>query len=252
MLDGVLIHYHSRQQTVVATSSSEAEFYGIGSGLLELIFVLNILIEMKLSPVATLLCDSSSGRALAQKKGWGKCKHVDVKMAWVQESLTLHNIRLGAVRTEDNMADIGTKTLSQARLAMLSRRLGLEDMGGERQVLMIDVDGRDSEEPEGSGLFYVFITSVLINVLGVVWHCACKKRLPVAPTTRAPTTTAVGTQTTNLEISEIRAMKAYVTPTGERWHLEEHCQGMNHARSKRTLDPCGHCVRSRNVNNYLL
>ena len=198
------------------------------------------------------MCDSSSGRALAQKKGWGKCKHVDVKMAWVQESLTLHNIRLGAVRTEDNTADIGTKTLSQARLAMLSRRLGLEDMDGDRQVLMIDLGGADAEESEGSGLFYMFLASLAVNVVTVVWHCACKKRLPVAPTTRATLTTAVGTQTVNLESEETRAMKAYVTPTGERWHREEHCPGMNHARSKRALDPCGHCVRSRNVNNYLL
>ena len=256
MLDGVLIHYHSRQQTITATSSTEAEFYGIGSGLLELIFVLNMLIEMKLNPVSTLLCDSSSGRALAQKKGWGKCKHVDVKMAWVQESLTLHNIRLGAVRTEDNTADIGTKTLSQARLAMLSRRLGLEDMGGERQVLMIglseneELDGAGADEPESNMLFYVFLASLATNLLTIVWHCACKKRLPVVPTTRGPTTTAVGTQTTEIGVNQV--MKAYVTPTGERWHIEEHCPGMNHARSKRTLDPCGHCVRGRNVNNYLL
>jgi hypothetical protein len=171
----------------------------------------------------------------------------------------MHNIRLGAVRTEDNMADIGTKTLSQARLALLSRRLGLEDMGGERQVLMIDLaeadpamDGAGAEEPEGNMLFYVFLASLATNVLTIVWHCACKKRLPVAPTARAPSTTTVGTQTTNVEIAETRVLKAYVTPTGERWHLEEHCPGMNNARSKRALDPCGHCVRGRNVNNYLL
>ena len=150
------------------------------------------------------------------------------------------------------MADIGTKTLSQARLAMLSRRLGLEDMGGDRQVLMIDVDGAEAEEPEGNGLFYVFLASLATNVLGMVWHCACRKRLPVAPTIRASSTTTVGTQTTNLEIAETRAMKAYATPTGERWHLEEHCPGMNNARSKRALDPCGHCCRGRNVNNYVL
>ena len=31
-LNGALLHYYSRQQTVVGTSSAEAEYYGIGGG----------------------------------------------------------------------------------------------------------------------------------------------------------------------------------------------------------------------------
>ena len=119
----------------------------------------------------------SSGRALAQKKGWGRCKHVDVKMAWVQESLILHGIRLGAVRTDDNTADVGTKTLSQVRLAFLSRKLGLEDLGGDQQVLMIEKRD-DPEETPTPWLFYVFLASLTMNAMTAAWHYKCKRALP--------------------------------------------------------------------------
>jgi hypothetical protein len=44
-LDGVLLHFHSKQQTVVATSSAEAEYYGIAAGLAEGMAVRQILSE---------------------------------------------------------------------------------------------------------------------------------------------------------------------------------------------------------------
>ncbi len=34
MLNGLLIHFHNRQQTVIATSSADAAYYGIAAGLM--------------------------------------------------------------------------------------------------------------------------------------------------------------------------------------------------------------------------
>ena len=160
----------------------------------------------------------------------------------MQESLTLHGIRLGAVRTDDNTADVGTKTLLQARLTFLASKRGLEDFGQDQQVMMLEARD-DPEETPTPWLLYVFVASLTMNAMTVVWHCKCKKRLPQQPP--PPTMTTTSTQTVNTQPTNERTTKAFVTTYGDRWHLNEHCQGLAAATTKRTLEPCGHCCRGR-------
>ena len=44
--DGTLVHGHSRRQTVVATSSAEAEYYSLAAGLQEELAARSILQEL--------------------------------------------------------------------------------------------------------------------------------------------------------------------------------------------------------------
>lgn len=124
-LDGVLLHCHSKQQTVVATSSAEAEYYGIAAGLAEGMAVRQFLSELNNKLDLVVRCDSSSGRAMSLKQGFGRVKHIDVKMCWVQKQLDRGVALLRAAQSLDNLADIGTKSLGRDRLLELTYKIGL-------------------------------------------------------------------------------------------------------------------------------
>jgi len=132
-----LIHAHARQQTVVATSSAEAEYYSLGSGAIECLGVLSLLTEAGVPCSGQLRCDSSSGRALALREGFGRMKHVDVKMLWLQQVLSSGRLTLKATKGTENPADIGTKYLDAFRLSMLSEKIGLFSPG-EAEINMLE------------------------------------------------------------------------------------------------------------------
>ncbi|CAE8611677.1 unnamed protein product [Polarella glacialis] len=126
LLDGMLITAYSKTQSVVATSSAEAEIYGIGSGLVEGLGIRSLLQEIGMQVHLAIRYDSSSARAMANRRGFGKMKHIDVKHLWIQDVLRqLPYVELRAVASEQNLADIGMKPLQAARLQFLGSRCGL-------------------------------------------------------------------------------------------------------------------------------
>ena len=59
--------------------------------------------------------DSSSAKALAQRRGVGRLKHVDLRHLWVRSCVRQKLVRLKKVGTRNNRADLNAKNLSVAR-----------------------------------------------------------------------------------------------------------------------------------------
>ena len=118
-LDGVPLTAYARQQSIVATSSSEAEYYAMSGATVQLLGASSMLHELGVQHVAILRSDSSSGRSLAQRRGLGRNKHVEVKHLWLQEVIAGGRVQLGPVRSQENPADIGTKLVQGPRLREL-------------------------------------------------------------------------------------------------------------------------------------
>ena len=78
-LDGAVIHTHSRKQTLIATSTAEAEMYGILSVTFEGLAIRSLLRELGSSVEFTTMTDSDAGRAVCSRKGCGKLKHVNIR-----------------------------------------------------------------------------------------------------------------------------------------------------------------------------
>ena len=53
-------------------------------------------------------------------------QHLDIKADWCQEAIEKERFRLMKVDTENNPADIGTKTLNVDRIDHLLRLLGMD------------------------------------------------------------------------------------------------------------------------------
>ena len=85
-LDGAVIHTHSREQTLIATSTAEAELCGILSVTFEDFAIRSLLRELGSSVEITTMTDSDAGRALCSRKGLGKLKQVNIRFLWIQDA----------------------------------------------------------------------------------------------------------------------------------------------------------------------
>jgi hypothetical protein len=127
-LDGGLVGGLARQQSLIATSSGEAEYYALASGLAEGLAVSALIGELGHAVDLIVRSDSSACRGMASRQGLSKrTKHVAVKMLWVQEIFAQKRAILAPVKTQENWADIGTKCLTAQRTRMLSQGIGITD-----------------------------------------------------------------------------------------------------------------------------
>ena len=69
-LDGAVTHTHSRKQTLIATSTAEAEMCGICRSHLRVFDWFTFLRELGSSVELTTMTDSDAGRAVCSRKVW--------------------------------------------------------------------------------------------------------------------------------------------------------------------------------------
>lgn len=120
-----LLESWSSTQQVIATSSGEAEFYAEGLAAAKGLLVKHFAQEMGEKLQLVVLCDSVAGRAIAQRLGVGKVRHIQTRFLWLQERVQEGELVIRKVSTEDNWADAGTKAVPAERLKKCCRAVGL-------------------------------------------------------------------------------------------------------------------------------
>ena len=68
--------------------------------------------------------DAKATEHILHRQGIGKLKHIDVAYLWIQDEVRYHRLRVRRVRSEDNIADLGTKPLSKEVIAKHCLALG--------------------------------------------------------------------------------------------------------------------------------
>ena len=74
--------------------------------------------------------DSSAGKAIASRRGLGRTRHIDTRFLWVQQKVTNGEVMLTKVKTQDNIADLMTKYVSQVDIERHLQTLGMYFMEG--------------------------------------------------------------------------------------------------------------------------
>ena len=59
-----------------------------------------------------LIIDAKATGHILQRHGIGKMKHIDVAYLWLQDEVKSNRLRARRVKSEDNLADVGTKAVS--------------------------------------------------------------------------------------------------------------------------------------------
>ncbi|KAI3688864.1 hypothetical protein L2E82_46759 [Cichorium intybus] len=129
-LGSSLISWKSKKQDTVSRSSTESEYRALGSVACEVIWVLKILYDLgikKMLPVM-VFCDNESAIKLALNPVFHeKTKHFEVDVHFIREKVSKGIIKIIKISSENQHADILTKSLSFPQHDYLCKQMGLFD-----------------------------------------------------------------------------------------------------------------------------
>lgn len=127
---GSTVSWCSKKQSTVAISSSESEYVALSVATAEALWLAGVLEGMKMKnpeiPV-TIFEDNRGCIGMANNLETKRSKHIDVKHHFIRDHIAEGRIQVKAVGTQDQLADIFTKSLDPGRFQELRRKLGLND-----------------------------------------------------------------------------------------------------------------------------
>ena len=83
-------------------------------------------------PCVLKIRSDSSARAMSQRQGIGRVRHLDASLLWIQQKEKEKKVVIAAIPTDLNCADLGTKCLSKKRHKALLWMLNMVDATGDR------------------------------------------------------------------------------------------------------------------------
>lgn len=125
-----LISWRSKKQDTVSRSSTESEYRALGSVVCELTWILKVLYDLKIEKLLPVLvfCDNESAIKLALNPVFHeKTKHFEVDVHFVREKVAKGVIKIKKIESENQHADILTKSLSFPQHDFLCKQMGLFD-----------------------------------------------------------------------------------------------------------------------------
>jgi KUP system potassium uptake protein len=208
------------KQSIVALSSAEAEFYAIVRGTsmgMQTLQILEMMVGVFSQTVEKdddkklvslrVSSDSSAARAICNRVGSGKVRHLSIKELWIQEEVRKKRLALDSVDTSMNWGDIGTKAHPKDRLDSLMNQLPLRRTGGVQSTVLgalvfaTSVAAARAEDPEMPGVAwtakigdsYLVVNLAAVEVMAIVilvfvlsvaflalccWSCTCMRNRP--------------------------------------------------------------------------
>ena len=118
-LNGACVHWQSKQQSLVARSTHEAEYVGMAVASYEISYLRQLLADLAHTPIhnlePTLLYGDNIGAITTATNPDGhratRSRHIDIRYHITREALANGTLRLQYIRTADMTADILTKSL---------------------------------------------------------------------------------------------------------------------------------------------
>ena len=122
-----LVSWSSKKQNSTALSTAEAEYISAASCCAQLLWMRQTLKDYDVSlGTVPLLCDNESAIKIANNPvQHNRTKHIDIRHHFLRDHVANGDIALTHVGTMDQLADIFTKPLDEARFVALRRELGI-------------------------------------------------------------------------------------------------------------------------------
>ncbi|KAK8936121.1 hypothetical protein KSP39_PZI013254 [Platanthera zijinensis] len=127
LFTGGAVSWASRLQKCVALSTTEAEFIAVTEAGKELLWMKRFIKELGFTQDRyTLLCDSQSAIHLGKNPTFhSRSKHIDTRYHWIRDVLEQKELDLQKVHTDDNGADMLTKTVPRGKFEHCVRIVGM-------------------------------------------------------------------------------------------------------------------------------
>ena len=126
-LAGGAVSWVSKLQSIVATSTTEAEYIAATQASKEAIWLQMLMEELghEQQKIA-LFCDSQSALHLAKNPAFhSKTKHIRVQYHFVREKVEEGSVDMQKIHTEENIADVLTKPINNDKFSWCRSSLGL-------------------------------------------------------------------------------------------------------------------------------
>ncbi|KAE8181981.1 hypothetical protein CF335_g8770, partial [Tilletia laevis] len=127
-LYGNPVTWRSKLQDTVSISSTEAEYVALSEATREAIWAIQLLEELRLreTGAVSMFTDNTGAEALARNpQSHQRTKHIRIHHHLVRDCNNDGTIKVKRVHTDDNPADLLTKTVTFARLTSGRKQLGL-------------------------------------------------------------------------------------------------------------------------------
>ena len=126
--------WSSKKQNVVALSSTKAEYIAQTHVVKEAVWLRNFISEIRgeRERALTMLCNNQGAISLAKdNKFHSQMKHINLKYHFIHEAMEEGKINVTYIPTEDNIADIFTKSLAKPKFMRFVEMLGLRALEKE-------------------------------------------------------------------------------------------------------------------------
>ena len=120
-----VIKVWSNTQSIVTLSSGESEYYGLVRGSSVALGTKSLLEDLGVPMGIVVYSDASAALGIAQRRGVGKVRHVEVHQLWLQDRVAQGDLKVRKIDGTKNPADAVTKYLDGVKLREHSDKVGL-------------------------------------------------------------------------------------------------------------------------------
>ncbi|KAB2608862.1 hypothetical protein D8674_012030 [Pyrus ussuriensis x Pyrus communis] len=120
--------WSAKKQPTVARSSTEAEYRSLAHTAAEITWICKVFkdLGLHLPHVPSLWCDNLSAISLASNPVFhARTKHIELDYHYIRELVLANLLKVQYVCSQDQLADIHTKSLSKSRFLYLQSKLSL-------------------------------------------------------------------------------------------------------------------------------
>ena len=126
-----LISWQCKKQTIVATSSTEAEYVAAAHCCGQVLWIQNQMLDYGFNFMNTSInIDNESAICIVKNPvQHSKTKHIEIRNHFIRDHVARGDIVIDHVPTKDQLADIFAKPLDDARFCYLRNELNIVDAG---------------------------------------------------------------------------------------------------------------------------